>query len=298
MPNLLLRASVGNGFAAPSLDIITQKPSYSADSVYDAATALAIGIPADKAASTPIQVDTYYIANSKLSSEKSKNYNLGLVFDATDRISVKADYWSIDISDKIGQLDAATILDREQGFDPRAIPAGLGVNRDPVSGAIIDITAGYANEGTVEARGLDITLDANHKLSGIPIIHRLTFSRSLSYKDDGDELVGIAKFPRTRWVYSTTVKPVAKWEMNLAVNHIGENGTGSSRMPGVRTVDIQVSTESILKGGKLTLGVLNLNGWYPGVDGGTRVPDGVRAFNSYLYDAYGRQPYIRYTHSF
>jgi iron complex outermembrane receptor protein len=289
---------VGNGFAAPSLDIITQKPSFSADSVYDERTALAIGIPAANAATTPIQVDTYYVANSQLSSEKSKNYNLGLVFDATERISIKADYWSIDISDKIGQLDASTILDREQGLDPRAIPAGLGVNRDPASGAIIDITAGYANEGTIEARGLDITLDANHRVSNIPVTHKLTFSRSLSYKDDGDELVGIAKFPRTRWVYNANVKPAPKWELGVSVNHIGENGRGTARMPGVRTVDLQLSTESIVKGGKLTLGVLNINGWYPGVDGGTRVPDGVRAYNMYLYDSYGRQPYIRYTHSF
>ena len=41
--NLTLRTSVGTGFAAPSLPILTQKDSFSAESVFDPRTCLAFG---------------------------------------------------------------------------------------------------------------------------------------------------------------------------------------------------------------------------------------------------------------
>ncbi|NBT64272.1 MAG: TonB-dependent receptor [Betaproteobacteria bacterium] len=134
--NLLLRGSVGAGFAAPSLDKITQKESFSAESVIDPRTYIAFGGAASQASTRQVQVDTYYIANPKLAAEKSKNLSLGFVWDVVPQLSIKADVWKIDVSDKIAQITAQGIINRSNGTDPRAIPAGLGVTRNAVTGAM------------------------------------------------------------------------------------------------------------------------------------------------------------------
>ena len=299
-PNLLVRGAVGTGFAAPSLPILTQKESFSAESVIDPATYVAFGGKPADANTKQVQVDTYFIANPDLSSEKSENASIGVVWDATDKISVKADYWQIKITDKIASIGAQTLVDRSNGSDPRAIPAGLGVKRSASNGAIERITAGYGNEGEIKTTGLDITADLSYRLSNIPLSHRLTLSRTISYIDDGDELAGTLGLPKHRAVLSTKATVMPKMDVYLNVNQIGENGT-TRRMPSVRTYDLQVTTDGFIKGGKVSFGVVNLLGWYPGEKGATDknlvAYDG-RNFNYYLYDSYGRQTYIRYTHSF
>lgn len=299
-PNLLVRGAVGTGFAAPSLPILTQKESFSAESVIDPATYVAFGGAAADANTKQVQVNTYFIANPDLSSEKSENASIGLVWDATDKISVKADYWKIKITDKIASIGAQTLVDRSNGSDPRAVPAGLGVSRNSITGAIERITAGYGNEGEIKTTGLDITADMAYRLANIPVSHRLTVSRLISYDDDGDELAGTLGLPKQRAVLSTKVTVSPKVDVYLNANQIGENGT-TRRMPSVRTYDLQVTADSFIKGGKVSFGIVNLLGWYPG-ENGPRDPQLVaydgRNFNYYLYDSYGRQTYIRYTHSF
>ncbi len=299
-PNLLVRGAVGNGFAAPSLPILTQKESFSAESVIDPATYVAFGGAAADASTKQVQVDTYYIANPDLSSEKSENASIGVVWDATDKISLKADYWKVKITDKISQISAQDLVDRSNGSDPRAIPAGLGVTRNSASGAISRITAGYGNEGQIQTTGLDITADMAYRLANIPVSHRLTVSRLISYDDDGDELAGSLGLPKQRAVLSTKVTVSPKVDVYLNANQIGENGT-TRRMPSVRTYDLQVTADSFIKGGKVSVGIVNLLGWYPGEQGPSDknlVAYSGRNFNYYLYDSYGRQTYIRYTHSF
>lgn len=299
-PNLLVRGAVGTGFAAPSLPILTQKESFSAESVIDPATYVAFGGKPADANTKQVQVDTYFIANPDLSSEKSENASIGVVWDATDKISLKADYWQIKITDKIASIGAQTLVDRSNGSDPRAIPAGLGVKRSASNGAIERITAGYGNEGEIKTTGLDITADMSYRLANIPVSHRLTLSRTISYVDDGDELAGTLGLPKHRAVLSTKATLSPKFDAYLNVNQIGENGT-TRRMPSVRTYDLQLTADSFIKGGKVSFGIVNLLGWYPGEKGPSDknlvAYDG-RNFNYYLYDSYGRQTYIRYTHSF
>ncbi|MDA7793941.1 TonB-dependent receptor, partial [Glaciecola sp.] len=70
---LVLRASYGEGFRAPSLDILTQKDSFSADSIRDPQHCAAVGL----VATCSDQVDAYVIANPFLESETSTQYALG-----------------------------------------------------------------------------------------------------------------------------------------------------------------------------------------------------------------------------
>ncbi|NBP09627.1 MAG: TonB-dependent receptor [Betaproteobacteria bacterium] len=301
--NLLLRGSVGAGFAAPSLDKITQKESFSAESVIDPRTYIAFGGAASQASTRQVQVDTYYIANPKLAAEKSKNLSLGFVWDVVPQLSIKADVWKIDVSDKIAQITAQGIINRSNGTDPRAIPAGLGVTRNAVTGAIERIQAGYGNEGEIGLRGVDLTATARYKLLGKDIDQRLTWSRMNSYVDDGDEIAGTAGLPKDRVVLSTKIPVMPKMDFFWYANYIGPHGDAEAgtRYSGHTSQDVQLIWDTPIKGGRVSVGVVNLTGWYPckdGIGSANCIPYDGRNFNFYLYDSYGRQPYVRFTQRF
>lgn len=301
--NLLLRGSVGAGFAAPSLDKITMKESFSAESVIDPRTYIAFGGAASQASTRQVQVDTYYIANPKLAAEKSKNLSLGFVWDVVPQLSIKADVWKIDVSDKIAQITAQGIINRSNGTDPRAIPAGLGVTRNAVTGAIERIQAGYGNEGEIGLRGVDLTATARYKLLGKDIDQRLTWSRMNSYVDDGDELAGTAGLPKDRVVLSTKIPVMPKMDFFWYANYIGPHGDAEAgtRYSGHTSQDVQLIWDTPIKGGRVSVGVVNLTGWYPckdGIGSANCIPYDGRNFNFYLYDSYGRQPYVRFTQRF
>ncbi len=301
--NLLLRGSVGAGFAAPSLDKITQKESFSAESVIDPRTYIAFGGAASQASTRQVQVDTYYIANPKLAAEKSKNWSLGFVWDVVPQLSIKADVWKIDVSDKIAQITAQGIINRSNGTDPRAIPAGLGVTRNAVTGAIERIQAGYGNEGEIGLRGVDLTATARYKLLGKDIDQRLTWSRMNSYVDDGDEIAGTAGLPKDRVVLSTKIPVMPKMDFFWYANYIGPHGDAEAgtRYSGHTSQDVQLIWDTPIKGGRVSVGVVNLTGWYPckdGIGSANCIPYDGRNFNFYLYDSYGRQPYVRFTQRF
>lgn len=304
-----LRASAGTGFGAPSLPILTQKDSFSAESVLDAVTCVVFGGQSGVAVAgrpaTPgltaandcsrgkqVQVDTYTAANGALKSEKSNQFAIGAVWDPLPWLSAKVDYASIKIKDKISLIGASTLLDRDQGSDPRAIPAGLFVKRES-SGAIDRIQQGYANEGTIESAYLDMSVQAKWKQAGWGSFdHELRFSRLMKYNDDGDELKGTLGLPEQRATLGN------QWRMGnftaaLNFNYIGQNGTAADRTAGAYvTQDIQGSW-SMAKNTKLTFGVVNVGGKMPEL-----VAFDGRNFNFNLYDSYGRQPYVRLDHKF
>ena len=294
MPNLALRASVGKGFRAPSLDILTQKTTFSAESITDPRTCAAL-----PCTDNAIQRDTFFTANPSLSSEKSTQFSVGALWDVTSSLSVKVDYWSIKIDDLITTIGAQTLVDRDNGDDPLPIPAGLGVTRNPLTGAIQSILAGYANEGTLKTDGLDLNIKFRWAASNAGrFSHDLTWAHMMKYETNGEDEAGDQGLPKDRFTLanSWTMGP---FEASWNVNYIGKNGTVLSsgvdrRTDAYTTHDVQVAwSPSFVKGAKLTLGALNLTDEQPQLiryDG--------RNFNFYLYDSYGRQVYVKYTQSF
>lgn len=289
MPNLALRGSVGTGFRAPSLPLITQKTSFSAESVFDAVSCAALVNDPTAAC----QVNAYSQANPALGSEKSKQFSFGAVFDPTPWLSVKADYWSIEIDDTIVEIGAQDIIDRDNGDDPRAIPAGLGITRD-ANGLIQRIDYGFANEGTLKTSGIDLNLLTRFNLGKWgKVSQNYTYSQVLSYKSDGSELIGDVGLPKSRAVLGHNWS-MGPFEVTWNLNYIGKQADSATRKVGSYiTHDIQASWDTPIKGGTLVLGVLNV---------GDKMPQLVsydgRNFNFYLYDSYGVQPYVRFTQKF
>ena len=296
--NLTLRASAGTGFAAPSLPILTQKESFSAESVFDPRTCIAFGGATTGTGANNcnvaklVQVDTYTASNPSLKSEQSKQFAMGVVWDATNFLTVKADYFNIKINDKITLIGAQDLIDRSNGDDPRPIPAGLYVQRD-ASGVITRVQQGYGNEGTIKTDGLDLSAEASWKhASAGSFRHKLRWSEVLSYKDDGTELSGALGLPKRRITLGTAWNLRefgAAWNINM----IGKNGTQEGRIASTYvTHDLQFTWVTPLKG-KLSVGMVNATEKMPQL-----VAYGSRNFNFNLYDAYGRQTYVRYDHKF
>ncbi len=292
---LVLRASAGRGFAAPSLPELTQKPAFSADSVVDERTCLADGSfsPAVCASnSESFQINGLVKSNAELTSEKSTQFALGLAWDITRQLSVKVDYWNTKIKDVISSLDAQDLVNRDNGSDPLPIPAGLSVTRDPTNGAIIQVVRGSANEGTVKYSGLDIAIGFAHSYGAIGSFrHDLSLARRLKADQNGTDFNGTFGEPKSRGQLANnwTVGPLTTtWN----INYIGPNGGVRSdeppRVASYVTHDLQLAWATPVKGLVVAGGFINVGEKLPQL-----ISDNSKPFNYSLYDAYGRQAYVR-----
>jgi len=302
MKKLTVRGSYGEGFRAPTLDALTQKPSFSADSVTDLATCKAFGrTPAQcgdanndgviDSTQPQIQVDATVIANPGLGPETSKQQSLGLVFDATDWLSVSLDAYKIRIDGRITTMSAQTVINRTKNPALGPVPAAFSVQRDAATGGIIEVIRGTVNEGTVDTQGYDISARTDFKLGSMGRLqNQLQYSVVDKYTlDGGENLVGYQGSPKERWSLSNI------WTWNrlqtvLTVNHIGAQKDIDTKA--YTTANLSVTYRHPTKT-TLSVGVRNLEGKKPeliGYDG--------RPWNFYLYDALGRQVYFRLSQAF
>src|SRR5690606_13706919 len=206
--SLTLRGSVGQGFVAPTLDVITQETAFSADPVFDPATcydntgdlALCSGddIP-------QIQVDSYREKAEGLGAEESTQYSFGVVWDATDWLNLTVDYWNIKIEERIAYFSSQKIIDIDLGDDPTPMPgAPCSIERDPfanpLGNPITEIHNCYFNQGEVKTDGVDATLRADFDLGGAGKLNSMLQASWIHEQtvDGGDNLAGITGFPKVR----------------------------------------------------------------------------------------------------
>lgn len=298
MKELTLRAAAGKGFRAPSLPILTQKPAFSADTVVDPRHCLADGgFTPEECESEEFQINGLRIANPTLTSEKSTQFSLGGVWDITPALSVKVDYWNTKIRDVISFVSAQQIVDRDNGDSPLPIPNGLSIRRDPVTGAIIQIVSGYANEGTLQYSGIDLDILFQHKYSGFGAFrHQLAYSSVLEAKTNGVDFNGTFGSPEERATLSNGWK-IGDFDLTWNINYIGKNGSkADGNFTGAYvTHDVQAAWNTPIKGSKVTVGAVNVTEKFPALVGS---PYDQKPFNYYLYDAYGAQYYVRLEQKF
>lgn len=295
--DLVLRASYGEGFKAPTLDILTQQPAFSADSVVDIPTCDSFGVLEDgECPGGGVQINGLRIANDELQSETSTQFALGAAYQITDNLSTTLDYYNIEIDNQIAFIGANTLVAREQAGDP--IPAGLGVRRDPETGAIIQVISGYTNEGNLETSGLDFSLIGNMDFgSAGTLVSDLQLSYVHDYViDGGRNRVKDPSRPEMRgaWNNSYTYSDLRfAWNMNyIGDQHVDLEGNG--HVPSWITHDVQGSYFTPW-GGQVSLGVRNVFEKEPPL---IPVPGSTRPYNFDLYDGYGRVTYLRYTQTF
>lgn len=321
LDSLTFRASAGEGFRAPPLPNLYGKRSFSAEGVQDYRTCIAIGYtPAqcgndannDNVADGPqdedtsYQIDSYSSGNLQLESENSKQYSVGLAWDATNWLNVTLDYYKIDIENRIRQIEYQELVD----FDNRglALPAGTSVIRRS-NGSVSEINTAFANEGDLTTSGLDFNARSRFDMGDVG---KLDSWLQVAYVLKYEVTDGIVKKDRLGWVTSPDTRASLRntWSygdlsVNWNVNYIGDQqnpstipefgflaGGVNSRIASYTTNDVAVTYKAPWNG-SFTIGANNIGDRYPQL-----LTYDNRPWNFYLYDAYGRTVYFRYSQKF
>jgi iron complex outermembrane recepter protein len=170
MKELLLRASAGTGFRAPSLSDLYRPTVLSAtstlpDPVCMAANDNDLSICADN-------WETHRYSNPDLKPERSRQFSLGLAIEPSRTFSATLDYWNIQKSDLISEIGDDVILGNLDKYGnlvyrystPPGAPGSdfmdtCGDFLDPEDTAICFIALRKENRGRQKASGIDITID-------------------------------------------------------------------------------------------------------------------------------------------
>lgn len=144
---LLLRASVGKGFRAPSMsDLYRPVTEGTAATLVDP-----VCLAADPE-NTPTDCSdtwkTLNYSNAKLKPEKSRQFSAGVVFEPRRGVSLNVDYWNIEKTNLISSLGVDVILDNLAKY-------GGVVHRDE-DGDIDWIDLIKENRGKQKISGLDL----------------------------------------------------------------------------------------------------------------------------------------------
>ena len=166
----LLRASVGTGFRAPSLDDMyrpnkTGATATLADPVCMAENDNDLGFCADL-------WETRTYANPNLKPERSTQWSLGVVLQPAANVSFSADYWAITKRDLISTIGDDVILSNLDKYEPLVHryneDEGLdGCDYDPSDSAICFIELRKENRGRQKTAGIDLALDVKGLKTGI-----------------------------------------------------------------------------------------------------------------------------------
>jgi iron complex outermembrane receptor protein len=322
LESLTIRGSIGQGFRAPTLDILTAQPAFGASAITDPQTCLAFGQPA----TCTTQVTTYTISNPNLSSEHSDQWTVGLAWDATDWLNMTVDYYDIEIEDRIAFIDIGTVQRCLLGAipcppgvstlpinispgTPSGVAFGLGLARSPTDGQILFGQIGFSNRGTLETDGVDFNFRTNFEFGEWGSLQnglQISYVNSYSF-DGGRNLVDDPSVPEFRavltnqWTYGDFT---FAWNINHIDSTLSTAGTLAAvgandygyahRLPSWTTHDLQASWNAPWNG-RVTVGVTNAGNKAPVLD--PFAPTG-RPFDYNLYDGYGRVPYVRYTQNF
>jgi iron complex outermembrane receptor protein len=147
MPELLLRASVGKGFRAPSLSDLYRPVTQGSSATLVDPVCLAAD-PSNTVTDCSDIWATLNYSNPNLKPEKSQQFSLGLVFEPKPGVSLNLDYWNIEKRNLISTLGEDVILGNLGKY-------GQYVIRDE-DGVIDHIDLKKENRGKERISGLDL----------------------------------------------------------------------------------------------------------------------------------------------
>ena len=169
MTGLLLRANVGTGFRAPSMEELYEPQSLGSSEIFnDPVTG-----------QNSIQTNALSGGNPDLSPEKSRQSSIGVFWQATDAFSVGLDFWRIKIRDAIAEPSTQLVVARAAQGDPAYVDK---VIRD-ANGDIETVEIVLANTGQLRVSGIDVALGFNQRIGN----GRLDVSFNGTYMSRFDE---------------------------------------------------------------------------------------------------------------
>lgn len=202
--DLVLRASVGSGFKAPSMtDLYRPVTSFDGPLLFDPQCP-------DSFLNCTDTWLVYNYSNPNLKPEKSRQFSLGAVYEPSKQFNVSLDYWNIELSNLISKIGAQVILENLTKYD------GL-VHRDE-DGYIDYIELRKDNRGKQRASGLDLAASWNGLKTpagtfGLHVNGTLTLS-SKEQTGDGDPFISnLGRFVNDRVVQRWRHTIGLDWEL-------------------------------------------------------------------------------------
>lgn len=301
--NLVLRASWGQGFRAPSLADLYAADSFSADMATDyhycEQQGTAVGDCAAK------QYDVTRTANKDLEAETSDFYNIGAIWDLTDNFSTKLEYYNLKIDNVITFVSLDSLLSEEKkvGYGNLALGQIKRFNDDP-NGKIEEATTPQVNGNSLSTSGLDFTLNyRDFETSFGDFGANLNTTYILEYNDEEyfngpvNNMIGRNGLPQIRGVLTLD------WESgdhaaSLITNYIDSQTEKTDpntyeqigKLSSQTTFDFNYSYSTSWNG-KVSAGVRNLTDEDP-------VLDSNLDYDKDLYNLYGRTYTLAYTQKF
>jgi iron complex outermembrane receptor protein len=306
----LLRASVGTGFRAPTLQEETTKDTSSFPAFVDSVQCANFrNLPADNpdraTGITTYCAEQQYQYRQKAADdvkpEKVFIYSFGLVYSPTTTSGLSADFYAAQIKDRIGVPDFAQLTALERDGNQAYTSKGIVIERDDF-GDIKSIEAPATNLASTEVSGIDLagTYTAGSR-SSATFDYSLDGSYQLYYKVsafDGTPLVdkaGDARYPKYR--VNNTIGTT--FLDNNRLNVVARTTAATKKVnpdlgdvPSFTTYDLHYSYLALFNG-SLTVGAINFADLQPPKDESANP-----TINYDLYSYAGRSFYVRLTQNF
>ena len=275
---LLVRASAGSGFRAPTLLNLLQ-PQSQGVTTNGQRDLLRCPVVAPNNIDCSTQYNTLGGGNPDLKPEKSRSVTLGTLFEPTPDYSIGVDYFNVQVKETIasGAASIATILADPARFSSLIVRRAPDGNVSGV-GPIAFILQGLVNLGKVVVAGTDIDLKARVLNSGSDKVtlrlngtyfskydvQNLNLSYTSAINNPANGSIGVV----VRWRHTAGATwDTGPWSATLTQNFqtgyrdvrtaLQPAGVPTRKVASYATYDTQVSYTGI-KAVKLTLGVKNL----------------------------------------
>ncbi|MFN3860268.1 MAG: TonB-dependent receptor plug domain-containing protein [Roseateles sp.] len=204
---MLLRASAGTGFRAPTLWDVNSPVSNTNTADPQVDPDCPPGQADDPRCNT--QFNVQLSSDKSLKPEKSRQFAVGMVFEPIRDLSIALDYWNIQKKDQIGVISGDTLM-AEPGLYTKYKSR---VKRSP-SGFIAYIETPVENLGELKTSGLDLDIRSGFTLGSMGRLNiGFAATRTLKY-----ELQNGKDLPFTDYVGKSLGgnPPVPEWQHTLS----------------------------------------------------------------------------------
>ncbi|WP_440055797.1 TonB-dependent receptor plug domain-containing protein [Pseudoalteromonas sp. T1lg65] len=302
---LVVRGSWGTAFRAPSLVQLHLGRTDESPSVIDKERCKQTGEDDD---CSPYEYTAIVAGNKNLQPEESENYNLGVVWEATDSLSIAVDYWNYEQTDLIKKIGAQQLVDC-CGSDPNFVVRGP--SQGSTIGRIQTIYDTFVNVGGRDTDGIDFnivyalnTQDMGEFKFNYNLTYALNFDESsLSSDADGntstvtEDLNGEYEHPQYRWTTSIDWSK-GDWLANATINYIDSYNDLADSDGNKFEVDSWTSVDASFsyigyKDLTVTLGAANLFN-----EEAPLLPSDAMGLDNKTHSILGRQAYVKFDYKF
>ena len=165
---LYFRASAGKSFRAPDLQRLFGGPTKAFDSAIDTPRCIALGGTPNESTNIPSCVEPVQsipirvLANPDLAAERGKNFSVGAGFEPVRDLTMKIDYWWIQLRDIVVDPSTQSVLDNCALFQVgcnQIVRAPADTNGD---GQVLDelgsfVNLGAQNQALQRVKGIDFS---------------------------------------------------------------------------------------------------------------------------------------------